>query len=47
MLERRDHYTVGRLIELEVLTAPQIHALFQKDELELTTYRDLAATRKP
>lgn len=44
MLERRDHYTVERLIELEVLTAPRIHALFQKDGLELITYRHLAAT---
>ena len=40
-LERRDHYTVGRLVELEVLTSPLICEMFGGDGIELTTYRAL------
>jgi predicted glycoside hydrolase/deacetylase ChbG (UPF0249 family) len=43
-LQCRDRYTVNRLVELEVLTAPEIQGIFQKNRIELTTYRALSLT---
>lgn len=42
-LQCRDRYTVERLLELEVLTSPRIQEVFEKDGIELTTYRALTA----
>jgi predicted glycoside hydrolase/deacetylase ChbG (UPF0249 family) len=40
-LEARDGYTAERLIDLEVVAAPKIRALFNTESMRLMTYRDL------
>jgi len=45
-LRQRDGYTAGRIVELDVLTAPQLCAALRTTGVELTTYRDLAADRR-
>lgn len=42
-LESRDHYTIERLIELDVLTAAPLRDLLADNGIELTTFRRLAS----
>lgn len=42
-LESRDHYTSGRLIELDVLTAAPLRDVLAENGIELTTFRQLAS----
>jgi predicted glycoside hydrolase/deacetylase ChbG (UPF0249 family) len=44
-LKERDGYTAGRIVELDVLTAPQLGAALRSNGIELTTFRDLAGGR--